>query len=73
MNEDLQRVYCTEDDDGHWYVLPIALREEFHTMLAEIEELEYEDRENAYDAFNEKFCMYETGGDLNLVELYAKI
>jgi len=61
-----QKVKAVKDDSGHWYVIPNELAESF-----------YSDSEN-YDFcdsgyFNNKWRMFRTGGDLNLIQLYADI
>lgn len=61
----LKRVLALKDDSGHWYVIPAKMREEFFSLL--------EGGEKTEDDFIEKFSDYMTGGDLNLVELYAEI
>lgn len=62
----LRKVYPVEDGDGHWYVIPFELKDEF-----------FKDEENGvedeYEAFIEKYSQYKTGGDLNLIQLYAEI
>lgn len=59
------KVHATKDDDGHWYVIPSEMIDEFHRLL--------EGGEKTEDEFIEKFSDYMTGGDLNLVQLYAEI
>lgn len=61
----LQAVYATKDNDGHWYVFPIELIDEFDRLL--------DGGEATEDEFIEKFSDYMTGGDLNLVQLYAEL
>lgn len=61
----LKRVLALKDDSGHWYVIPVEMREEFYSLL--------EGGEKTEDDFIEKFSDYMTGGDLNLVELFAEI
>lgn len=62
----MERVYCIQDNDGHWYVIPYEQREEFQSDLDGL----YDEN---YDEWDDKYAHYMTGGDLNLVELYAKI
>ena len=62
----LQAVIATQDESGHWYVIPNYLEKEFD-----------EDSEN-YEfcesgEFDNKYGEYRTGGCLNLVQLYAEI
>lgn len=62
----LQKVKPVKDDSGHWYVLPNELVKEFY------KDEQDEDFVDGGD-FDEKYGQYMTGGDLNLVQLYAKI
>lgn len=55
------RVYAVKDRDGHWYVIPYKMKDEFYFLLESNEE-----------SFEEIFSSYRTGGNLNLVELYGK-
>jgi hypothetical protein len=64
--EGLAPVYATQDEDGHWFVLPLELKYEFW------KDLENEDMVDSGD-FADKWSKYMTGGALNLVQLYAKI
>lgn len=68
-NAKLKKVAAVQDDSGHWYVIPADMKEEFHQLLEKVTDEDYD----AQDAFNEKFSGYRTGGDLNLVQLYAEI
>lgn len=61
----LQKVYAIEDNDGHWYVIPAGMVQEFTKLI--------EGGEDTEDEFIEKFSDYMTGGDLNLVQLYANL
>lgn len=63
---DMQRVYATEDDDGHWYVIPFEMKDEF---LSDLEGL---GDDNIYE-WEDKYSKYMTGGDLNLIPLYAEL
>ena len=54
-------IQALEDGDGHWYLIPNELQNEF------LEDLENEDFE---DEFSDKYGEYMSGGDLNLVQLY---
>ena len=56
-----KKVYVTQDDSSHWYVIPIELASDFS------EDLEDED----FD-FDAKYGKYRTGGDINNVKLYMK-
>lgn len=63
-----QRVYITQDNDGHNYVIPYELRGQFNELLEESNTSDM-----AQDIFNDMFSHFMTGGDVNLVELYQKI
>ncbi len=62
----MRPVVAVQDQDSHWYVIPAEMKDAF-----------YKDEENGsvdeYEAFCEKYSEYMTGGDLNLVQLYAEI
>lgn len=66
MATELKKVVAVKDNDGHWYVIPAEMKDQFSAELEKGEEDEYE-------TFNEKFGDYSTGGDLNLIQLYAEI
>ena len=53
-------VVVTEDNDGHWYLIPRDLIEQFE------KDLEESDEDDALEQWSE----YMTGGDLNLIQLY---
>ena len=63
---EMQKVKAVQDDSGHWYVIPDELYDEF------IKDLENEQMADSGE-FDEIYGMYRTGGDLNLVQLYAEI
>jgi len=65
----LQKVVAAECG-GDWYVFPSEMQEEFN-RLSELAEVS--DNYDEQDEFNEKFGKYATGGELNLVQLYADI
>lgn len=65
----LQKVVAIQDDSSHWYVIPAEMRKEFRRL----EELASNDNDDALNEFIEKFNKYRTGGDLNNIQLYAKI
>lgn len=65
MMSNLRQVHATKDDDGHWYVIPVELVDEFNRLL--------DGGESTEDEFIEKFSEFMTGGDLNLVKLYAEL
>ena len=62
----MRKVKAIRDDSGHWYVIPSELISEFRA-----------DESNEYfvdsGEFDNKWRRYRTGGDLNLVQLYAEI
>lgn len=71
----LQPVKACQDNEGHWYVIPEDKASQFHSMLMQItEELEHEQENygSATEGFEDTFGEYRTGGDLNLVQLYAE-
>lgn len=63
---ELKEVYAVQDGDSHWYVIPAEMKSDFHYDLdnGEVDE---------YEHFIEKYSQYMTGGDLNLIQLYAEI
>ncbi len=63
---ELRKVKAISDESGDWYVIPNELFESF---------LEDEQNEDFVDSgeFDNKYGKYRTGGDLNLVQLYANI
>lgn len=58
------KVTATQDNDGHWYVIPSHMSELFD---------ELNEDESKEDDFCDKFDMYATGGCLNNIQLYAEI
>ena len=64
VGSELERVSVQRDDSGHWYVLPATDAPEFGSDLSNVD-MEYSGE------FDEKWGDYMTGGDLNLVDLYA--
>jgi hypothetical protein len=64
--ENLQKVNAVQDESSHWYIIPNDLVDEF-----------FEDNENEdlidSGEFDRKWEQYMTGGDLNLVQLYADL
>jgi predicted HAD superfamily Cof-like phosphohydrolase len=62
--KDLIQVFATQDGEGHWYVVPVDLKDEFDRLL--------DGGETTENEFIEQFSQYMTGGDLNLVQLYIK-
>lgn len=65
-NKELQKVTVVQDDSSHWYVIPNDLVSDFYN------DLNNEDMVDSGD-FDSKYGDYRTGGDLNIVQLYAKI
>jgi hypothetical protein len=63
----LQKVEALQDGDGHWYVIPQELANQFHSMERDAEETD------DYEGFEDTFGEYRTGGDLNLVQLWAEL
>lgn len=60
----LIQAYCTQDESGHWYVIPFYLKDEFLKLVGDDEK---------EDEFIALFSQYMTGGDLNLKPLYAEL
>jgi hypothetical protein len=63
----MQKVKAVRDDSGHWYVMPNEL-----CIIEFFKDLDNEDMVDSGE-FDEKYGKYMTGGDLNLVQLYAEI
>lgn len=59
----MKRVYATQDESGHWYVIPYELKESFSSDLENVDDYDYD--------FDNIWGQYRTGGDLNLVNLYT--
>lgn len=62
----MKKVYATQYDSGHWYIIPFELKDEFNSDLETLGD------ENI-DEWEDKYGQYMTGGDLNLIQLYAEI
>ncbi len=62
----LEKVKCVQDSDCHWYVIPNHLITEFD------QDVENEDMVDSGE-FDAKYAKYATGGNLNLVQLYAEL
>jgi hypothetical protein len=62
----MEKVKAVKDDSGHWYVLPNEMIEDFFKDL---------NNEAMIDSgkFDDKYGKHRTGGDLNLIQLYAEI
>lgn len=65
-------VKAVKDYDGHWFVIPKDMADDFSAMLSKLIETEYSDYD-LLDLFEEKFNKYRTGGDLNLIQLYVEV
>jgi len=63
----LQKVRIVEDGDGHTFVIPSWMVNEFRMLL------EHGEQEDDYTEFEEVFGKYGVGGDLSLIELFADI
>jgi hypothetical protein len=63
----MKKVKAVRDDSGHWYVIPNEL-----CIIEFFKDLNNEDMVDS-GQFDEKYGKYMTGGDLNLVQLYAEI
>jgi hypothetical protein len=62
----MRKVLAVQDQDSHWYVIPKELEQEFIGDDSELDE-------ETFYRFDEKWGQYRTGGDLNLIQLYAEI
>jgi hypothetical protein len=71
----MKKVIAVQDDSCHWYVIPARLKSKWNE-LTEIMESSSSDSEE-YDLAESEFIMmfdsYRTGGDLNNIQLYAKL
>ena len=61
----LTRVSAVQDDSSHWYVIPHEMIKEFNVDRG--------DYEMSSGGFDMKWGKYRTGGDLNLIQLYAEL
>lgn len=66
LMDNLIRVKIANDGDGHWYVLPEYLYKDFNIDLEDTEMLDSGE-------FSAKYGKYATGGDINIVELFANV
>lgn len=57
-------VKVMSDEDGHWYIIPNDKAKQFLKDLSGPRKIADED-------FDEIYGKYRTGGDINLVQLYA--
>lgn len=62
-----QRVYITTDNDGHNYILPYALKDQFEDLLEAAQ-----DSTDDEEAFIALFSHYMTGVGINSQPLYIK-
>lgn len=62
----MEKVKAVQDDSCHWYVLPIGLVDQFYK---DGEDEDFVDE----GGFDNKYGKYRTGGDLNLVQLWADL
>lgn len=60
-----KEVVVLQDEDNHWYIIPIELKDEF-IKLSESNSLDDEDE------FINKFSEYMTGGSINNIRLYIR-
>ena len=61
-----KRAIAIQDESSHWYVIPYELENDFYVDQDTAQETE------DWNAFENKFGKYMTGGSLNLTELYIK-
>lgn len=61
----MKKAYAVQDESCHWYVIPLERKEEFSADNG---------NEDMVDsgAFDDKWGKFRTGGDLNLIQLYAE-
>lgn len=62
-------------NDSDWFIIPTELYPKFLELSNKIEKCENHSDEwyNTIDEFEEQFAEYATGGDINIVNLYADI
>ena len=72
MNKYLKNISKEQDTDGHWYWIPLRLLAEFRNAVIGLEGKEYMDCPEAFDAFNENYEKYMTGGDPDNVPDFYK-
>ena len=66
MEKTLQKVKAVKDDSCHWYVIPFEKSKQF---FKDCESNEMADS----GEFDDKWGKYRTGGDLNLIQLWAEL
>jgi hypothetical protein len=62
----LKKAKAVQDESGHWYVIPAEREDEFG------QDNQNEDMTDSGE-FDSKWGQYMTGGDLNLIQLWAEI
>ena len=62
----MKKVKAVKDDSSHWFIIPNELYENF------LKDLDNEDMVDNGE-FDNKYGKYRTGGDLNLIQLYAEV
>lgn len=67
-------VVAKQDDEGHWYIIPAELEEDFNDLLERSynHQISAVEREQAEDDFIIKYSQYMTGGDLNNKHLFIE-
>ena len=66
MSATLQKVKALKDESGHWHVIPEELAQSFRIDEGDEEMVDS-------GRFDDKCGKYLTGGDLNLVQLWAEV
>jgi hypothetical protein len=61
----MKKVKAVEDNDGHWYLIPNELYNDFFKDM-------HDDELCDSGRFDEKYRIYRTGGNLNLIQLYIE-
>lgn len=67
----LQKVKAVKDCSGHWYVIPNDSVDQFFQDDRLIESDDYTSEQLA--EIENRWSKYMTGGDLNLIQLWAEI
>lgn len=67
----LQKVKAVRDTSGHWYVIPNEMVDQFFKDDRKIESDDYTSEE--LNEIEQRWGKYQTGGDLNLVQLWADV
>ena len=67
-----QSIKKIQDDDGHWYWLPISETTLFYEYLQKMEGISYSDDPDLVDEFIERFDKYRTGGGPDVVPNHFK-